>query len=365
MMPLPRGSDVKTFHVRCSLHLIQQTSVAPVLKSSKGSPYMLRLAVSALGIFVLGSVCAAQNRPEMMAPGRQPSHAAPQKATPTPQPVPGQAFTAAPKPAQGNTTTRATMPSGTQAAAAGGSAAAQVGTPRSLLPLRPPRVSYSNGMLGIVAENSTLADVLNAVRQKTGASIEAPPSAANERVVISIGPAPANSVLTTLLNGSRFDYIIMGSEPSSAAPLRMILREKQATPQGPNQGNTQAFAQTPPAVPAEAPQPEEEYVPEAEIPDEVQPEAQPESEPSAAGQPNQQQPGQQQPGQQQVKTPEQLLEELKQMQQQQQQQQQQQGNQHGSQPQPQQNDPNARPQGEDQQQVQPQNMPPDGEAPPD
>jgi hypothetical protein len=224
-------------------------------------------------------------------------------------------------------------------------------------------------MLGIVAENSTLADVLSAVRQKTGTSIDAPPSAANERVVISIGPAPANSVLTALLNGSRFDYIILGSQQASGAPQQLILREKQqdgAQGQAPSQGNTQAFAQRPQTLPAEAPQPEEEYIPEAEMPEEVQQEPQTqEAQPGATQQPNQQQNGQPQ-----VKTPEQLLEELKLMQQQQQQQMQQQQQQpnHQSGTQQDTTEPSAPPQNNDnqQQQMQPQqNMPPDGEAPPD
>ena len=335
---------------------------------------MVRFTLPAVAALLLGGVCAAQNpgiqsHPEIVAPARQPaSHVAPQKSTHQPQPAPVKSFTgvpaAAPRPAQGTAPTHAPMATGAHGPAVASSVASQVGTPRSLLPLRPPRVSYSNGMLSIVAENSTLADVLSAVRQKTGASIEAPPSAASERVVISIGPAPANAVLTALLNGSRFDYIILGSQPSAGTPLQMILREKQAGAQGPNQGNTQAFAQSRPAVPAEAPQQEEDYIPEAEMPDEVQPEAQPESQPGASGQPNQQQ----QPGQQQVKTPEQLLEELKQMQvqqqQQQQQMQQQQGQQPGSQPQ-QETEPQAQPHqgGESQPPIQ-QQTPPDSEAPP-
>jgi hypothetical protein len=159
-------------------------------------------------------------------------------------------------------------------------------TPRNLLPSRPPRVSYSNGMLSIVADNSTLADVLSAVRQKTGAYIEAPPSAASERIVISIGPAPANAVLTSLLNGSRFDYIILGSTQPQGAPQRLILREKQG--QGPPQASAASpgnpgMASNPSRniaaspvnqLPPEAPEAEEESPPEADIPEEVQPEVQ-------------------------------------------------------------------------------------------
>ena len=250
--------------------------------------------------------------------------------------------------------------------ARGGYPAAQANTatPRNLLPVRPPRVTYSNGLLTIVADNSTLADVLSEVRRRTGAAIEAPGSAASERVVISIGPAPANDVLTTLLNGSRFDYIILGSQQALGAPQRLILREKQTLAQagGPANAHQNAMVPQPGAqMPPQAPDQEEEFVPEAEIPDEVQQEPQPDQQAA---------PGQQQPGQQQVKTPEQLLQELQQMQQQQQQQQQ--SPQHPQGMQPDGNDqPNLRPQSNDefqrqqQPQMQPQQQPPDNEAPPD
>lgn len=213
-------------------------------------------------------------------------------------------------------------------------------TPRAFLPLRPPRVSYNAGQLSIVAENSTLADVLNAVRQKTGAVIESPPSAARERVVISIGPAPANDVLTALLNGSKFDYIILGSQHGSGAPQHVILREQQSLPAGVAQPAQASMTAPMRQLPPEAPEAmeEEEFVPEPEVTEEIQ------SEPVA--EPATDQHGQPQPEQPQVKTPEQMLEELKRMQQLQLQQQQQ-GNQ-----------PGAQPQGNEQQQQQPQNQQP-------
>ncbi len=58
------------------------------------------------------------------------------------------------------------------------------------LPAVPPKVTFSNGLLTIVAENSTLADILRAVRAQTGAVVEVPPNA-TERVVAHLGPGPA------------------------------------------------------------------------------------------------------------------------------------------------------------------------------
>src|SRR6185437_1222182 len=49
-------------------------------------------------------------------------------------------------------------------------------------PASPPEVTFRNGQLTIVARNSTLSDVLNQVRSKTGASIDMP-APSNDRVV--------------------------------------------------------------------------------------------------------------------------------------------------------------------------------------
>ena len=73
----------------------------------------------------------------------------------------------------------------------------------------PPQVSYHDSQLTIVAPNSTLGDILRAVRKQTGAEIEIPP--ATERVVTHLGPGPAREVISQLLNGSRFNYVLLGS----------------------------------------------------------------------------------------------------------------------------------------------------------
>jgi len=45
--------------------------------------------------------------------------------------------------------------------------------------------------------------------QQTGAEIEIP--SATERVVTHLGPGPARDVMADLLNGSRFNYVLLGS----------------------------------------------------------------------------------------------------------------------------------------------------------
>ena len=163
----------------------------------------------------------------------------------------------------------------------------------------PPQVRYSRGQLTIVAENSTLADILRAVRTQTGAVVEIPPNA-TERVVIHLGPGPARDVLTALLNGSHFNYVMMGSAAHPDSVERLILTSKSGgTPEPglavqPTQGNNEVQMDDP-GIPG---------TDIAEQPGDDPPE-------SSANEENQQQ---QPNGQPQARTPEQLLRELQQQQ---------------------------------------------------
>jgi hypothetical protein len=124
----------------------------------------------------------------------------------------------------------------------------------------PPQVTFENNQLTIVARNSTLADVLRAVHKSTGADIEIP--AAPERVVAHLGPGPARDVLADLLNGSRFNYVLLGAPGDESALSRVVLVAKGAnesttpnpppTPQ-PQPGMAQMSA--PPQEPGAEPNP--------------------------------------------------------------------------------------------------------------
>jgi hypothetical protein len=210
------------------------------------------------------------------------------------------------------------------------------------IPASAPQITYRDNQLTIVAQNSTLSDILRAVHQQTGAIIETPGNP-TERVVVHLGPGPARDVLAALLNGSHFDYVMLGTTENPTSIAHVILTAKSST-----EPVQQANAGQPAPQPQEAEQDasnevgsnddfataDEEPEPESDTPDQVQADDQ------------QQQP--QAPNGQVMRSPEQLLQELQQRQLQQQQLQQQQGN--GTQPTP------AAPQ--------PLPMPPDQQAPP-
>lgn len=83
------------------------------------------------------------------------------------------------------------------------------------VPVEPPKatfnVSFQGGLLSIVSDRATLSEILFAVQQRTGAQIAIPAGAEQEKVAVSLGPAPAPEVLSRLLNGSKFNFLILSS----------------------------------------------------------------------------------------------------------------------------------------------------------
>jgi hypothetical protein len=202
---------------------------------------------------------------------------------------------------------------------------------KAQLPAVAPQVSYHNGQLTIVAQNSSLGDILRAVKQQTGADIEVPENA-NERVVGHMGPGSPRDVLALLLNGSHFDYVMTASAQNPASLERLLLMPKaagDATAASVTQANaTQPAHEGQPGIES---QPEQEVdttgAPEDLTSQDLEDNEQPLDQPAQdEGQQDQQQAEQPQPGtfngQPAIKTPEQLLQELQQRQQQLQQQQQ-------------------------------------------
>jgi len=186
-------------------------------------------------------------------------------------------------------------------------------------PSSPPDVTFKGGQLTITARNSTLGDVLNAVKQKTGAAVEMP-AASGERVVGQFGPGAPRDVMAQLLNGSHYDYVLLGSPSDPGALNKVVLMARANGPEPvPMQPNQPGVAVAQPGLQI-VPQVQNDQ-PEDNA-GEMQPEVQqPEEEQQAPDQVEQpEQPDQQaQPGQNGavVKTPEQLLRELQQQQQQQ------------------------------------------------
>jgi hypothetical protein len=216
-------------------------------------------------------------------------------------------------------------------------------TPEQPVILRPahmpavaPRISYEGGQLTIVASNSTMADIFAGIRGVTGVKIEVPSGPGGDRVAAKIGPAPLRSVLLSLLQGSRYDYVILGSVQDPEKVERVILTPKLG-------GGTQPTAAAAAAPLLREPEPDPELMESADpepgsiggpeenegfapVPQPAQPQSpsdQPQGQPQPANTPN--------PNGT-PKTPEQLLEDLKRLEQERQQQQQNQRDPRGDRP---------------------------------
>lgn len=103
---------------------------------------------------------------------------------------------------------------------------APVVLPPTQNPSHPPVISWDGKLLTIDAENSSLADILLGIRSRTGASIEMPGSTRGERIAIHLGPAPIREVLSSLLYGTEFNYVIQSAEDDETALGKVILTSR-------------------------------------------------------------------------------------------------------------------------------------------
>lgn len=132
------------------------------------------------------------------------------------------------------------------------------------LPESAPKVSFENGLLTIVANNATLGEILKQVKKLTGASIDLPANGAPERVVTQIGPGAPRDVLATLLNGSAFNYVMLGSNFDPMAVASVVLTPKPGGEQVQAVGGN--FQQVGQAVAQRAPMPGQPFRPGAATP---------------------------------------------------------------------------------------------------
>jgi len=94
----------------------------------------------------------------------------------------------------------------------------------------PAKVSYSEGLLQVVADNSSLNQVLREIAHKTGMKITG--GVGDERVFGTYGPGTPAKVLASLLDGTGSNMLLR--ESSSDAPAELILTPRGGGPTPPN-----------------------------------------------------------------------------------------------------------------------------------
>ena len=137
------------------------------------------------------------------------------------------------------------------------------------------RVQFEGGKLSIWADKATLASVLYEIQRRTGAEVSIPPSASQEKIVADIPPSPAREAIAALLDGSNFDFILIGSDKNPQA-LHSIILTTRGQDSAPDQAffpavqsppDSQPLAQpdvqdTPPSDVQSTPEPQPDMVPE-------------------------------------------------------------------------------------------------------
>ncbi len=94
------------------------------------------------------------------------------------------------------------------------------------------KVSYDQGQLLVIADNSSLNQILRQIARLTGMTITG--GVVDQRVFGQYGPAPPAQILGNLLEGTGSNMLLR--ETASAAPAELILtpREGSVTPPNPN-----------------------------------------------------------------------------------------------------------------------------------
>jgi len=128
-----------------------------------------------------------------------------------------------------------------------------------------PKVTYQDGQLTIIAENSLLSDILSALHAAMGAAINLPASASSERIWVRLGPGPARKVVSDLLSDTDLNFVIQGSTTDVDGIQSVLLtphsegspgissgpQERMANRQSPDENSAAVASQQEKTVPAE------------------------------------------------------------------------------------------------------------------
>ena len=115
----------------------------------------------------------------------------------------------------------------------GSGASAMVALPQTnaATPTPPPapkkvEITFQDGRLRLVSNKASLAEVLNEIRAQLHADIVVPAGAEQEVVAVALGPSTPREVISKLLDGSRYNFIIVGTDADANQVERVVLSPK-------------------------------------------------------------------------------------------------------------------------------------------
>lgn len=93
-----------------------------------------------------------------------------------------------------------------------------------------PLVSLQDGKITINSRDAKLGEILEAIERLTGITVDIPPAGADERIFDNVGPMLVREALVKLLDGTKFNYIIVSSAQDPQAVKKLILSTQTNTP---------------------------------------------------------------------------------------------------------------------------------------
>src|SRR5215470_14830221 len=88
-------------------------------------------------------------------------------------------------------------------------------------------IAFQDGLMSITtSDKASLAEVLNKIHIQTGADIAIPAGAEQDMVAVSLGPAAPRDVVAKLLDGSPYNYIILGADNDINKLEKVVLSPK-------------------------------------------------------------------------------------------------------------------------------------------
>jgi hypothetical protein len=141
--------------------------------------------------------------------------------------------------------------------AAGGTLAPSSASIAEAGPAAPPpppkkvEIKLQDDKLSLVSNKASLAEVLNELHAQLNADIPIPAGAEQELVAVVLGPGTQREVISKLLEGSRYNFIIVGTDQDANKVERVILSPK--TPGGVVAGASGSMEDTVPVAQMQTP----------------------------------------------------------------------------------------------------------------
>ena len=132
--------------------------------------------------------------------------------------------------------------------------------------VKAPQVTYEDGQLTVIAENSSLSEVMRALRNALGADIDLPAGVVDQHIWVHLGPGPARRILRDLLDDTEFNYVMQASDsdPDGIRSVLLTPRSKSTGAEATGSPERSAMRKMPGHIGSEAASPTESENPSPE-----------------------------------------------------------------------------------------------------